>query len=73
MNYNFKKLAGATAPTITRALIYVYNRVGRDFSKWFDWLAQYRIPLGMVFLKQNFSSLGFETAVRRAPKVFAER
>ena len=36
-------------------------------------LAQFRIPLGMVTLTQNFSSLGCVTAVRRALKVFAKR
>ena len=36
-------------------------------------LAQFRIPLGMVPLIQNFRSLGCVTAVRRAPKVFDKR
>ena len=49
------------------------NRVGRDFSKWWDQLTSLglRIPLGKVTLSQNFRPLGCVTADRGAFELFA--
>ena len=56
-------------------LIDLMGRVGRDFLKWWHWLASLdlRTPLGRVALPHNVRSLGCVTAVRRVFIVFAER
>ena len=53
----------------------LYSRVGRIFSKWWDWLCslELRTPLGKVTLMQNLRTLGCVTTCHGALKVFPKR